>query len=124
MNATPDEPLLDEEAGRLVPPWVRTDGRTESTYQLDLLTVIHSTRTRDPREFELDHADVLIRCHATPLSIIELAGHIHAPPSIIKVLVSDLIDAGAVEAVAPQDYSCGVTVEQLQIILNGLEARL
>jgi uncharacterized protein DUF742 len=124
VNVAPDEPLRDEAAGRLVPPWMRTGGRTAPNHHLDLLTVVRSTRARDPREFDMDHAEVLIRCHATSLSVVELAGHMHEPPLIIKVLVSDLIDEDAVEAVAPQDYSCGLTDEQLQILLAGLEARL
>ena len=124
MNVAPDEPLRDKAAGRLVPPWMRTGGRTEPKHRLDLLTVVRSTRTRDPREFDMDHAEVLIRCHVTSLSVVELAGHMHEPPLIIKVLVSDLLDENAVEAVDPQDYSCGLTEAQLQVILDGLEARL
>ena len=103
---------------------MRTGGRTAPKHTLDLLTQVRSTRTRSPREFDMDHAEVLIRCHTTALSVVELAGHMHEPPLIIKVLVSDLIDEQAVETVEPLDYSCGLTDEQLQILLAGLEARL
>lgn len=122
MSADHTEPVIDPK--RLVPSYLRTQGRTEAKHQLDLLTVVRSTGRRDPREFDFDHAEVLIRCHATSLSVIELSGHMREPCQIIKVLVSDLITEGAVEAVAPQDYSCGVTVDQLKIILAGLEAKL
>lgn len=114
--------LRDAAAGRLVPPWMRTGGRTNPTHQLDLLTQVRSIPTADPRNFEMDQADVLIRCRAATLSITELASHMREPPLTIKVLVSDLLDAEAVEALDPVDFSGGLTMEQLEIMLRKLES--
>lgn len=124
MNNDDHGTLFDGAAGRMVPPWVRTDGRTEPSRELDLLTLVRPTGRRGPAEFDLDHAEVLVRCRHEVLSVAELSAHMETPVLIVKVLVSDLIDEEAVEVVLPLDYSGGLSTEQLELLLTKLQERL
>lgn len=123
MNHDDHGVLMDEAAGRLVPPWVRTGGRTAPSQKLDLLTRVVSTGRPLGDEADDNHLEVLTLCHEM-ISVAEVAAHIREPASIVKVLVSDLIDYEAVQAFPPEDYSSGLSREQLEAVLVGLQRRL
>jgi hypothetical protein len=122
--------LMDGAAGRLVPPWVRTGGRTKATHQLDLLTRVVATGAPLGDEADDNHLEVLVLCREM-ISIAEVAAHLRepstakkVPASIVKVLVSDLINYEAVQAFPPEDYSHGLSRATLEAILTGLQKRL
>lgn len=122
--------LMDAAAGRLVPPWMRTGGRTKATHQLDLLTRVVATGTPLGDDANDNHLEVLALCREM-ISIAEVAAHmrepstaVKVPASIVKVLVSDLIDYEAVQAFPPEDYSDGPPRAVLEAVLAGLQKRL
>lgn len=122
--------LMDGDAGRLVPPYMRTGGRTKATHQLDLLTRVVATGDPLGEDANDNHLEVLALCREM-ISIAEVAAHMRepstakkVPASIVKVLVSDLIDYEAVQAFPPEDYSAGPSRATLEAILVGLQQRL
>jgi hypothetical protein len=77
-----------------------------------------------------NHLEVLALCREM-ISIAEVAAHLRepstakkVPASIVKVLVSDLIDYEAVQAFPPEDYSAGPPRDVLEALLVGLQKRL
>jgi len=119
-----NEEWLDEDAGRLVPLYALTGGRTRPSYnQLDLATLVMVSRTDiDPTSFEPEHAQILIMCRRW-LSVAEIASHLKVPLAVAKIQLSDLIERGAVAMSAPTKSSnAPVRRETLQQILDGLRA--
>jgi hypothetical protein len=91
----PHRPLLDDALGRLVRPYTVSDGRTRPTCQFDLMTMVVATGTVPRTNLGLDHGHVLDLCR-TPVTVAEIAGHTRMPATVIKVLLSDLVERGAV----------------------------
>lgn len=92
--------LLDTKITR---PYTATGGRTKATVALTRMTLVCSTRRFNPLRLEGEHAEVLLLC-AESLSVAEVSGHMKQPMQIVKVLLGDLIDMGAVETYAPTMY--------------------
>lgn len=123
MSADHDEPLLDDDAGRLVRPYTATGGRTQPSLNLDRLTLIWSTRKRHAQHLDPELAEVMMLCYE-PMSLAEICAHMKLPSGSIRVLVADLIEADAVQTLEPEPYDEGPPMEVLQAVLNGLQRRL
>ncbi|MGP3926901.1 DUF742 domain-containing protein [Streptomyces sp. 8N616] len=130
MPDDPDDPdgrLLDDAVGRLVRPYTFSDGRTTPACDFDLMTMVVATGTELRRNVGLDHAHVLELCR-TPVTVAEIAGHTRMPATVIKVLLSDLLERGAV-VTRPFDFGKPgpVTVPDLDLLealRDGLLKRL
>lgn len=116
--------LVDDRAGPLVRPYLATGGRTKATVALDRVTLVCSTRKYPLAYLDGQHAEVLLLC-AEPRSVAELSAHLRLPVSVIKVLVSDLIDMDAVQQNPPAAYdNDDPDYDVLQRLLDGLKRRL
>jgi hypothetical protein len=113
-------PWLDDDAGRLVRPYVISNGRTEPTRRLDLLSVVRATGVAGPSALDVEHARALDLCHA-PASVAEIAARLGLPLSVTKILICDLIDSGAAATTRRDDLADHVL---LQEVLDGLRRRL
>jgi len=124
MTVPGDEKWLDGDAGRLVRPYAVTNGRTSPTMQLDLLTMVVATGSGPDGNLEMDHLYVLGLCRF-PLSVAEIAARLRLPAVVTKVLLSDLVDCGAIRMAHPQaaanESSNQILLERL---LDGLQRRL
>ena len=124
MALIPEEqPLLDDAAGRLVRPYTVSNGRTRPTSHLDLLSMVKSTGRVAHAKLDFDHAEALGLCTA-PISVAEVSAHLRLPATVTKVLLSDLVDCGAVTAGAPGPAADPTDVPLLEAVLNGLQRRL
>ena len=123
MSATSDEPLLDDDAGRLVRPYTVSNGRTKPTSELDLLSMVKSTGQVSLSQLGLDHAQALGLCRS-PISVAEVSAHLRLPAVVTKVLLSDLMDCGAVTAKAPGPAADPTDRHLLEALLDGLQRRL
>ncbi|GGW56996.1 hypothetical protein GCM10010503_37840 [Streptomyces lucensis JCM 4490] len=123
----PDGPQLDEAAGRLVRPYTVSDGRTRATSHFTLVTTVRATGARTQGVFGLEHAQVLALCEQ-PVSVAEVAARMQVPAAVVKVLLSDLAEGGAVVAgdtrPAPTDHSARPDRDLLEAIRDGLLKRL
>lgn len=98
-------------------PYTTTSGRTEPQAPLDVASLVRATGRYQQDAFSIDHAGALALC-AAPTSVAELAAHLAQPVMLTKVLLSDLIAAGAVDtkpiSTSPPDIAF------LERLLDGL----
>ncbi|GAA2424420.1 DUF742 domain-containing protein [Streptomyces macrosporus] len=121
----PEEALwMDDAAGRLVRPYTVSNGRTRPTAEFDLLTMVMATGVKPQTYLGPDHAQVLSLCDG-PMTVAEIAAHVRLPAVVTKVLLSDLVDCGAVTTRAPMQMGADPTDrELLEAVLHGLRKRL
>lgn len=127
MTHDPEEgPWLDDDAGRLVRPYTVSNGRTKPSAQFDLMTLVMATGAAPQNYLGPEHSDVLGLCGG-PVSVAEIAAHIAQPAVVTKVLLSDLVDCGAITSRAPARAPLGPNPtdrDLLEAVLDGLRKRL
>lgn len=123
MTVPGDETWLDGDAGRLVRPYTVTNGRTIASRQLDLLSMVVATGNSSSGGLEPDHLQILGLC-LKPASVAEIAARLRLPAAVTKVLLSDLVDCGAVRAAAPRTGTDSSNRVLLERLLDGLQRRL
>lgn len=117
-----DEPLIDDDAGRLVRPYTVSNGRTRPTAALDMLSMVRSTGSVPSAHLEPDHARAL-DLSRTPVTVAEVGAQLRLPVAITKIVLSDLIDCGALTSrppLPPADLTDRAVLEE---VLNGLRRR-
>lgn len=113
--------------GPVVRPYAVTSGRTDAATPdaLDIIDVVVATgegpQTGDPSRFTPEHRKILGLCE-DQLTIADVASETMLPVGVVRVLLADLIQQGAVTVVRqrPRDQRPGNNT--LQEILNGLRA--
>ncbi|MFJ6934889.1 DUF742 domain-containing protein [Streptomyces sp. NPDC101132] len=121
-------PWLDDSAGRVMRPYTASGGRTRPSTPLDLLSLLTATGVRPGERLGADHALALRLCTAPagPVSVAEVAAQLRLPAVVTKVLLSDLLECGAVTARSPRFPGGGAADDQnlLLAVLDGLRRRL
>jgi hypothetical protein len=112
-------------AGRVVPVYAVTGGRTRSAGKElpveALVTVTHSGR--HAADLQLEYRTIL-GLAAAPVSLVEIGAALQVPVGVARVLVGDLADAGYVAVHLPQVGGDGAPgPEILERLLEGLRAR-
>jgi hypothetical protein len=115
-----DETFLDDAAGRLVRPYTVSNGRTRPTAMLELLSMVMATGQVPQNRLDPDHAQTLGLCRA-PTSVAEVSAHMRLPVVVTKVLLSDLVDCGAVVARPPGPTADPSDRSVLEALLVGLQ---
>jgi hypothetical protein len=123
MPSPKDGPLIDDAAGRLIRPYTVSGGRTRPTAALDLLSMVMATGAAPQVHLGPEHAMALGLCHG-PTSVAEISAHLRLPAVVTKVLLSDLVDCGAVTARAPRSRDTPTDRSLLEAVLDGLRRRL
>ena len=91
------------DTGRLVRPYAMTGGRTGADSDISLEAQIQaSTRASEHLGAYRWEAAKLIDLVETPMALIEIAARLEIPIGVARVLVSDLVDDGAVVVHVPQ----------------------
>ncbi|MET9696431.1 DUF742 domain-containing protein [Streptomyces sp. NPDC006529] len=127
-----DAPWLDATAGRVMRPYTASGGRTRAAMALDLLSLVSATGTRPCAPLGPDHGLALRLCAgAGAVTVAEVAGRLRLPAVVAKVLLSDLMECGAVTARSPRfpgtpgdPGSAADDVSLLRAVLDGLRRRL
>jgi hypothetical protein len=114
---------LDSDAGPMVRSFAITGGRTRAGLRFDLLTHVLATGTGAATAAGMgpEHRAIVDRA-GRPVSIAELAGHLNRPLGVIRVLVADLYDAGAVALDTPERESRRPGDRTLGAVIEGLRA--
>lgn len=123
MPVPKDGPLLDDAAGRLIRPYTVSGGRTRPTAALDLLSLVMATGSQPQGHLGPEHSMALGLCHG-PTSVAEISAHLRLPAVVTKVLLSDLVDCGAVTARTPRPCDTRTDRSLLEAVLDGLRRRL
>ena len=123
MTAAGDGPWLDDAAGRLVRPYTVSNGRTRPTTALDLLSQVMATGATPLGYLGPEHTLALELCRV-PISVAEIAAHLKLPAAVTKVLLSDLVDCGALTAKPPVFDHNPTDQSLLEAVLDGLRRQL
>ncbi len=124
-----DTPWRDDSAGRVMRPYTASGGRTRPGVALDLLSLVTATGVRPRGPLGAEHTLVLRLCAGSAaVTVAEVAGQLRLPAVVVKVLLSDLMEHGAVMAQAPR-YPGGAHFaaddqDLLRAVLDGLRKRL
>jgi hypothetical protein len=118
-----DGPWLDDAAGRLVRPYTVSNGRTRPTAALDLLSQVMATGAAPLGHLGPEHSQALALCRA-PVSIAEVAAHLKLPAAVTKVLLSGLVDCGALTTKPPVFHHNPTDRSLLEAVLDGLRRQL
>ncbi|MBT2508011.1 DUF742 domain-containing protein [Streptomyces sp. ISL-98] len=118
-----DVPWLDDAAGRLIRPYTVSDGRTRPTAALDMLSMVRATGAEPHGHLGPEHTQALGLCER-PTSVAEIAAYLRLPVIVTKVLLSDLVDCGAVATHAPRFDDQPTDVSLLEAVLDGLRRQL
>ncbi|GAB2679783.1 DUF742 domain-containing protein [Nocardia goodfellowii] len=103
----------------LVRSYVRTGGRSRPSRELDLVTIVVAAGHILPQGARPEARRVREVCNNGALSIAEIAAYLDLPPSVVKIVVSDLLDHECLAIPVPTN------VPQLAIlkeVLDGLRA--
>ncbi|MEU9732912.1 DUF742 domain-containing protein [Streptomyces sp. NPDC048002] len=123
MAAAGDGPWLDDAAGRLVRPFTVSNGRTRPTVALDLISQVMATGATPLGYLGPEHTEALDLCRA-PVSVAEAAAHLKLPAAVTKVLLSDLVDCGALTTKPPEFHHNPTDRDLLEAVLDGLRRQL
>ena len=104
----------------LVRAYVRTGGRTRPTRELDLVSLVLIAKDPEPGA-PPDARQVMGLCSRRGgLSIAEIAAYLDLPPSVVKIVTSDLLDSG--HLITPTPVESVPQLALLEEVLNGLRA--
>lgn len=110
---------------RLVPPYLATAGRARPTRNtLDRLTVLYATGERVPDGLEPPARLLVELALGRAVALADAAAHLRLPVSIVRVLVSDLVDGGHLKTRAPIPAVDQHEPQLLERVLRGLRAAL
>lgn len=120
---TDDDHWFDDAAGRLIRPYTVSNGRTEPTTRMELLSMVIATGRQPQGQLGPDHAQALGLCGSVT-TVAEVAARLRLPAVVTKILLSDLVDWGVVDARSPDPMADSANPAVLETILNALERRL
>jgi hypothetical protein len=122
MTFDDNTPWVDDEGPKLR-PYLVTGGRTRPTHKLDLTSLVKAKHERPRLPLDAEHAQALALCAEGPRSVAEVAAKIRQPAQITKILLSDLLDAGALGFAVPAFTADPKDPRLLEAILAGLRER-
>ncbi|MFJ5265986.1 DUF742 domain-containing protein [Streptomyces sp. NPDC088387] len=104
MNTGPGPhtpPQTEAELASIVRLYAVTDGRTRARHHLSMHTVLGAGR-RCPPGLPEESVRIVELCRLRARPLVELAGLLRLHVTVVTVLVSDLIDAGALTLPVPE----------------------
>ena len=123
--SAPRDRWLDREAGPIVRPYAFTKGRTapaSGSYVglIDVVTAVADPQLPADTRLSREHRRLLSHCHQ-PVTVVDLASDIDLPVGVVRVLLSDLRQCGALRVVATP-RGPGPDERLLRDVLNALQA--
>ena len=102
--SAPKDRWLDRDAGPVVRPYAMTKGRTAPASGayiglIDVVAAVAETQLPPDARLNRQHRRVLSRCRR-PITVVDLASDIDLPVGVVRVLLSDLSQYGALRVVA------------------------
>jgi Protein of unknown function (DUF742) len=122
-----DDAWPQRDSGPVVRPYAVTGGRTEPADgdALTLLTVLVATGqplpSGDPARLAPEHHRLLSLC-GRQMTLADLAADTALPLGVVRVLVADLTELGAIAVLAQRSADKQTANDVLKEILNGLRA--
>lgn len=114
----------DDDAGPLVRLYAMTAGRARSSNEdIDLMATVQANRA-GPSEAGLspEQHSLLRICRRFPQTVVDIASESGLPVSVVRVLLSDLLDAGYIYVTRPVRAAQLPDQRILREVINGLRA--
>ena len=123
--SAPRDRWLDREAGPVVRPYAVTKGRTmpaSGAYVglIDVVAAVADPQLPADARLNREHRRVLSHCRQ-PITVVDLATDTDLPVGVIRVLLSDLREYGALRVVTIQ-RDAATTERLLRDVLDALQA--
>lgn len=121
------DPTSDALASRSlrVRPYALTGGRTRSSTDLPLETIVRTTTHGASQLRQLSHErrNIANMCRE-PLAIAEISAHLHLPLGVARVLVGDMVTEGLLMTAqdAPTSPDARPDASLLERVLHGLQS--
>jgi hypothetical protein len=119
MAALDGTPWVDDEEHE-VRPYALTGGRTRPTNEMSLSSLLKARRTAPSGYLSPEQATALELCRGEPRSVAEVAATLQQPVQVTKILLSDLLDAGALIMAMPTRMADPKDPNLLEAVLEGL----
>ncbi|MBW0271122.1 MULTISPECIES: DUF742 domain-containing protein [Nocardia] len=104
----------------LVRSYVRTGGRVRAAHELDLVTLVRSVADARPDHRPDERRVLALTSRRGALSIAELSAYLDLPASVVKIIVSDLLDSGHLQCPTPAEVKPELAL--IKEVLHGLRA--
>ncbi|GAA1253334.1 DUF742 domain-containing protein [Pseudonocardia aurantiaca] len=103
-------------------PFTVTNGRTEPSASLDLMTLVRASSRATPSSdwLGIDHGPVFDLCRSS-ISVAEVAARLGLPLTVAKILLADLVKLGVVITRAPTELN-ETDLTTLEAVRDGLRA--
>lgn len=116
---------LDSEAGPLVRSYALTGGRAAPGAELfELLTYVVAVSVHPAKigvHLQPEHHAIMTRAK-TPATVAEIASDLGRPLGVVRVLLNDLLDLGAISRHRPSSAANRPDDRILQAVIDGLRA--
>lgn len=115
---------LEEHTSHAVRPYVITGGRSGSSSSvLPWESLVIASDVPAPATLQPEYHRILNHCQGM-LSVAEVSAYMGQPPSVIQVLVADLVEWGLALVRPPAPPAERNDVALLRKVLHGLESRI
>lgn len=115
---------LEEQTSSAVRPYVITGGRSGAKGEvLPWESLVTASQVPPPPTLQPEYRKILRHCQGM-LSLAEVSAHLGQPPSVVQVLIADLVEWGLALVRPPVAPAERTDVALLRKVLDGLESRL
>lgn len=104
-------------------PYAITGGRTRPQHSMRLVTLLEAADTARAQRAAPEAARAVEACSVQPCSVAEVAALTDLPVQVAKIILSDLIDCGALVMALPGPGASD-HLQLLEALRSGLETRL
>lgn len=113
-----------EQTSAAVRPYVITGGRAGSVGRvLPWETLVTASNVSPPSTLQPEYRRILAHCQGL-LSLAEVSAHLGQPPSVVQVLIADLVEWGLARVRPPAPPAQRHDADLLRKVLDALESRL
>ncbi|MEU8804057.1 DUF742 domain-containing protein [Spirillospora sp. NPDC048819] len=105
-------------------PYAITGGRTRPQHPMRLVTLLEAADTARVQGAAPEAAQAVEACRVQPCSVAEIAALIGLPVQVTKIILSDLIDCGALVVALPGPSDRPDHLQLLEALRSGIETRL
>jgi hypothetical protein len=106
----------------MVRPYVRTGGRSRPSRDVRLETLVIAAHDPVRQGLSPEARRVLDVCKGGILAVAEIAAGLDLPPSVVRIVVSGLIDSGQLTAPQRRTRADAPSTELLKEVLHGLRS--
>lgn len=111
--------MVGSESSSLVRPFALTQGRTKPTRAYPIEALVQTAADSVGKPAGSPEKTAIVKMCTRSISVAEIAAHLHLPLGVVRVIIADLADSGAV-VVHTKAANASPNAQLLQRVLGGL----